>query len=108
MLYFLPATRLLKVLPFTIMGQVLHCLLLYAIFPALIGEAGVVRFALTSKSLRFGGLPNPTNGGLRMACLSLFEVWRMDRCSLASGVAPLQTGLARTLPRTCLRRKGGR
>ena len=30
-------------------------------------------------SLRFGGLLNATSGGLRMACLSLSEVWRIDK-----------------------------
>ena len=64
-------------------GQVLHCLLLHAVFPALVGGTGVWRVALTSKSLRFGVLLKATNGGLGMARLSLSEVWRIDRCFLA-------------------------
>ena len=63
--------------------QVLHRLLLHAVFPTLVGEADVWRFALTSKTLTFGGLLNTTNSGLGMAFLSLSEAWRIDRCFLA-------------------------
>ena len=92
MLYFLSVTKLLKVLPLTIKGQVLHCLLLHAVFPTLVGGAGVRRFALTSKSFRFGGLLNATSGGLGMACLSLSEVWRIDKCLLVIPLSLVRLG----------------
>ena len=81
--YFLPVTKQLKVLPLTVMGQVLHHLLLHAVLPVLVSGAGVWKFALMSKSLRFGGLLNAINGGLCLACLSLSEVWRIDPGFLA-------------------------
>ena len=54
---------MLNMLPLTIMGQVLHHLLLHAVVRALVGGAGVCRFALMSKFLTFSGLLIAINGG---------------------------------------------
>ena len=53
------------------------------VFPVLVGGAGVVSFARTSRSLRFFGHLKATNGGLGRACFSLEEEWKIGRCFLA-------------------------
>ena len=83
MLYCLPVLLLLKLLHDTISVQHLQRLVLHGVLPVLVGGAGLVSLARTSRSLRFFGRLNAIRGGLGMALRSLWEVCRIGKCFLA-------------------------
>ncbi len=79
MLCCLPVLLLLKLLHVSISAEHLQRLLLHGALPVLVGGAGVVTLARTSRSLRLRGRLNATRGGLGIASRSLWEVLRIDR-----------------------------